>query len=140
MDYATPNSPTSAVSPRRLRWRCSPMPRSAPRFRTPRTATAPAWRGSPSSPSRWRFGARSRSRASGRSGSAAKVFRQLEALCLVVRSDAGAVKLVRPRQHLLVDQPADDLTVFEDERHLARAHFEHRARAQAAGAGVAEAG
>ena len=31
-------------------------------------------------------------------------------------------------EHLLVDQAADDLAVLEDERHLARAHFQHRAR------------
>ncbi len=68
------------------------------------------------------------------------MFRQFEALRLVVRTDAGAVKLVRSRQHLLVGQTADNLAVFEDERHFARAHFQHRARAQAARAGIAEAG
>ena len=41
---------------------------------------------------------------------------------------------------MLVDQPADGLAVLEDERHLARAHLEHRAGAAAAGAGIAEAG
>src|SRR5271165_1427056 len=72
--------------------------------------------------------------------SAAKVLRQFEALSLIVRADAGAVKLIGPRQHFLVDQPADDLAVFEDERHLARPHFEDGARAGAARAGIAEAG
>jgi hypothetical protein len=54
---------------------------------------------------------------------------QLQALRLIVRADAGAVELVRARDHLLIDQPADDLAVIEDERHLARAHLEHGARA-----------
>ena len=36
--------------------------------------------------------------------------------------------------------PPDDLTVLEDERHLARAHLEHGARTFAAGAGIAEPG
>ena len=65
---------------------------------------------------------------------------QLQALGLVVRADALAVHGVGPRQHFLVDQAADDLAVFEDERHFARAHFQHRARALPAGAGIAETG
>ena len=64
---------------------------------------------------------------------------QLEALRLVVRADAHAVERRWPRQHLLIDQTADDLAVLEDERHLARAHLQHRAGAAAAGALVAEA-
>src|SRR5580700_6428485 len=71
--------------------------------------------------------------------SPAKMLRQLEPLRLVVRADAFAIELRRPRQHLLVDQPPNRLAVLEDERHLARAHFEHGARAAPAGAGVAEA-
>src|SRR3954471_3597598 len=65
---------------------------------------------------------------------------ELQPLRLVVRADTLAVQGVGPRQHLLVDQPADDLAVLEDERHLARAHFEHGARALATSAGIAEAG
>src|SRR6267154_977661 len=65
---------------------------------------------------------------------------QLQALRLIVRADALAVHGVGPRQHFLVYQPADDLAVLEDERHFARAHFQHRARALPAGAGIAEAG
>src|SRR5260370_17392012 len=65
---------------------------------------------------------------------------ELQSLRLIVRADALAVHGVGPRQHFLVDQAADDLAVLEDERHLARAHFEHRARALPAGAGIAEAG
>ena len=72
--------------------------------------------------------------------SGAEVLRQFEPLRLIVRADAGAVKLVGTRQHFFVDQPADDLAVFEDERHFARAHFQHRARAEPAGSGIAEAG
>ena len=56
------------------------------------------------------------------------MLRQLEALRLVVRADALAVELVGARQHLLVHQAADGLSVLEDERHLARAHLEHGAR------------
>src|SRR3954447_15456701 len=69
-----------------------------------------------------------------------EMFRQLEALRLVVGADALAIHRRGPRQHLLVDEAADDLAVLEDERHLARAHFEHRPRALPAGAGIAEAG
>src|SRR2546421_1688982 len=47
---------------------------------------------------------------------------------------------VRACEHLLVDEPADDLAVLEDERHFARAHFEHRAAPLPARARVAEAG
>ena len=67
-------------------------------------------------------------RANARARSDPKVLRQLEPLRLVVRADSRAVELVRPRQHFFVDQPADDLAVLEDERHFARAHFQHCAR------------
>ena len=49
------------------------------------------------------------------------MFGQLQALPLVVGTDALAVELVGPRHHPLVDQPADDLAVLENERHFARA-------------------
>src|SRR4051812_6785349 len=65
---------------------------------------------------------------------------ELQALRLVVRADALAVHGVGARQHLLIDEAANDLAVLEDERHLARAHFQHRARALPSGAGIAEAG
>src|SRR5258707_14750497 len=68
-----------------------------------------------------------------------EMLRQLQPLRLVVGADAGAVERVGPRDHLLVDEAADDLPVLDDERHLARAHFEHRAAAAPAGARVAEA-
>src|SRR6202044_3649596 len=70
----------------------------------------------------------------------AEMLRQLEALRLVVGADAFAVERVRARQHLLVDEAADDLAVLENERHFARTHLEHGAGAAAAGAGIAEAG
>src|SRR5882672_2500121 len=63
-----------------------------------------------------------------------KMLAQLQALRLVVRADALAVHGSGPRQHFFVHQTADDLAMLEDERHLARTHFEHRARALAAGA------
>src|SRR5579863_5893971 len=65
---------------------------------------------------------------------------QLQALRLIVGADALAVHGVWPRQHFLVDEASDDLAVLEDEGYFARAHFEYRARALAAGAGIAEAG
>jgi hypothetical protein len=40
------------------------------------------------------------------------MLRQLQALCLIVGADAGAVERVRPRQHLLIDQAADDLAML----------------------------
>src|SRR3954471_14738164 len=69
-----------------------------------------------------------------------KMLAQLQALGLVVRADALAVHGVGTRQHFFVDEAADDLAVLENERHLARAHFEHRARTLPAGAGIAKAG
>src|SRR4051812_26957707 len=68
-----------------------------------------------------------------------EMLRELERLRLVVRADAGAVERLRPLHHLLVDQPAYDLAVLEDERHLARTHLQHGARTLAAGARIAEA-
>src|SRR5579862_4341917 len=102
------------------------------------TATGPAWSGSPDSPScsRWRAPTglpTNRKRPLG-----TKVLRQFEALRLIVRADTAAVKLVWTRQHSFVDKPADDLAVFEDERHFARAHLEHGSRSEAARSGVAE--
>jgi hypothetical protein len=68
------------------------------------------------------------------------MLRQLQSLRLIVRLQVGAVERLRPRQHVLVDQPADDLAVFEDERHFMAAHFQHGAAAGAAGGRMAEAG
>src|SRR5690242_2040270 len=68
-----------------------------------------------------------------------EVLRQLQGLRLIVGADALTVELFRPLQHRLVDQPADDLTVLEDERHLAGAHFEDCARAATACPRIAEA-
>src|SRR2546429_8943573 len=72
-------------------------------------------------------------------GSSPEVLRELEPLRLVVRADVLAVERRGPLQHALIDEPAHDLPVLEDERHLARAHLEHRARAAPAGTGIAEA-
>src|SRR6202041_3872465 len=69
-----------------------------------------------------------------------EMLRQFQALRLIVRADALAVRGAGPRQHFFIHQPANDLAVLENERHLARAHFQHRARALSAGAGIAEAG
>src|SRR5258708_5742252 len=69
-----------------------------------------------------------------------EMLRQLQALRLIVRADALAIELVRPRQHLLVDEAADGLAGLEGERHLRRAPLERGARAAPAGARIAEAG
>src|SRR6185312_6049184 len=70
----------------------------------------------------------------------AEMFGQFQALRLVIRADAAAIELIRSGEHLLVHQATDDLPMLEDERHFARAHFEHGARAQSAGARIAETG
>src|ERR1700723_1085316 len=69
-----------------------------------------------------------------------KMLAQLQALRLIVRADALAVEGIGAAQHFFVDQPADDLAVLENERHLARAHFQHCTGALPAGAGITEAG
>jgi hypothetical protein len=66
------------------------------------------------------------------SESAAEMLGELQALSLVVRPE------IRPysasgRSHPLVDQPADDLAVLENERHLVAAHLKHGAAARTAG-------
>src|SRR4051812_2229979 len=65
---------------------------------------------------------------------------QLQSLCLIVRADALTVERVGPRQHFFVDEAADDRAVLEDEGPPARTHFQPRARALPAGAGITEAG
>src|SRR5271157_5993391 len=105
------------------------MPSSAASYRIRMIATARASSGSSCLQSRSLWRAHTRWSGSEARRSGAKVLRQFEALGLVVRADAAAVKLVRPRQHFLVHQTADDLAVLENERHFARAHFQHRARA-----------
>src|SRR5262245_14959086 len=68
------------------------------------------------------------------------MLRELQALRLIVRTNALPVQLFRLCEHLLVHQPADNLSVLEDERDLTRAHLENGARAIAAGVGIAEPG
>src|SRR6187399_528334 len=68
-----------------------------------------------------------------------EMLRQFQALRLVVRADALTVQRVGARQHGLIDEPADDLPVFENEWQFARAHLEHRAAALPARARIAEA-
>src|SRR5215467_11385915 len=48
---------------------------------------------------------------------------QLQALGLVIRADAPAIEGIRPREHLLVDQAADDLAVLDNEWHLVGTHL-----------------
>jgi hypothetical protein len=55
------------------------------------------------------------------------MFRQFEALSLVIRSRSGPVQRGRTLQHPLVDQPADDLAMLENERDLVAAYLEYGA-------------
>ena len=66
------------------------------------------------------------------------MFGELQPLPLIVRGDAGAVQRIRQRQHLLIDEAADDLTVLENEGHFTRTHLGPRARPLPAGTRVAE--
>src|SRR5690606_12991970 len=68
------------------------------------------------------------------------MLRQLEPLRLVVRAEAEAIEPLRALQHMLVDEPADDLAVFENERHFVAAHFQNRPTAASSGLGMTEAG
>src|SRR5436305_3328495 len=71
-----------------------------------------------------------RARGCGRSGSLNfEMLGELQALRLIIRADALAIERVGAREHSLVHQAADDLPMLQDERHFARAHFEHRAAA-----------
>src|SRR5258707_15431835 len=68
-------------------------------------------------------------RAAGSTLGPLEMLRQSEALALVRGADVAAVEPVGPRDQRLVDQPADDLAVLDQERHLVRAHFENSAAA-----------
>src|SRR5262245_30089563 len=57
---------------------------------------------------------------------------ELQALRLIVRTDALAVQFLRPCKHFLVDQTADNLSMLKNERHLSRTHFKNGARTLAA--------
>src|SRR5262245_11569170 len=74
-----------------------------------------------------------------------EVFRQLQALRLVVRADALAVDLVGDLGELVVNQAPDDLSILQNERDVEAAHFEHglgprRLPRRIAEAGIEEAG
>src|SRR5262245_2137986 len=68
-----------------------------------------------------------------------KVFRQLQALRLVVRADALAIDLVGDLGELVVNQAPDDLPVLQDERDIEAAHFKHGLGARRLPRRVAEA-
>src|SRR5262245_50372023 len=68
-----------------------------------------------------------------------EVLRQLQALGLVVRTDALAVDLVRYLGELVIDEAPNDLAVLEDERDVEAAHFEHGLGARRLSRRVAEA-
>ena len=65
---------------------------------------------------------------------------KLQALGLVVGTEISAVKRLRPLQHVLIDQPADDLSMLENEGDLVAAHLKHGAAARTACRRVAKAG
>lgn len=65
---------------------------------------------------------------------------ELEGLALIIRLQPGAIERGGAARHRLIDQPADDLAVLDDEGHVARAHLQHGARALPAGSAMAEAG
>lgn len=56
-----------------------------------------------------------------------KMLRKLQRLTLVIALEVGAVENFGRFTEALVDEAADDLAVFKDERHLVRAHLEHDA-------------
>jgi hypothetical protein len=64
---------------------------------------------------------------------------QFQSLRLVIRADALAVEPAGSGEHTFIDQATDNLTMLENEWHLARTHFKHGARAVTAGTRVAEA-
>src|SRR6516165_10257058 len=68
------------------------------------------------------------------------MLRQRQSLALIGRADGAAVELVGPGDQAFVDEAAEDLTVLDQERHLVRAHFEHRTAAGTAALGGAKTG
>ena len=62
-----------------------------------------------------------------------KVFGKLEALRLIIGAKAAAIKRIRQFSHALVNKTSNSLAIFENEGHIMRAHFEHRARTRATG-------
>jgi hypothetical protein len=68
-----------------------------------------------------------------------EVLCQFQSLRLVIRANRLAIEPCGSGEHPLVDQAADDLTMLENERHLARTHFKHGARATTTGVRMAEA-
>ena len=71
----------------------------------------------------------------------AEMLAEPQSLALVVRGRAGAVELVALRRvaERLVNEATDRLAVLEQERHIAAAHFQHRARARSAVGTLTEA-
>src|SRR5215217_4039502 len=67
------------------------------------------------------------------------MFRQLQPLALIVRSDALPVDLLRGFRQRLIDEPADHLTVFENERHFMGTDLEHGTRTLTAAGTMTEA-
>ena len=66
---------------------------------------------------------------------------EFQALTLVVRADAFAVKRARTFEQAFENEARHHLAVFQNERNFVRAHFEHGARAiDIASPAVAEAG
>src|SRR5215213_4401682 len=68
------------------------------------------------------------------------MFRQLQPLALIVRTNALSIDLPRRFGQRLIDQPADHLTVFENERHLMGTDLEHGTGTLSAAGTVTETG
>src|SRR6185437_1922906 len=66
-----------------------------------------------------------------RAGLGAEMLGEFQPLMLITGGGAGAVERVRRAGELLVHEPADRLPVLEQERHVAAAHLENRARRRA---------
>ena len=65
---------------------------------------------------------------------------ELQPLGLIVRADAArAIEFVRHLGERLINQPADDLTIFDQIGHVMGAHLQHRPAAAAAGRVMTEA-
>ncbi len=56
-----------------------------------------------------------------------EMFGQLQPLSLIVRRQPGAVETSGHVRHLFIDQPPDDLPVFQREGRLVAAHLQHPA-------------
>lgn len=69
-----------------------------------------------------------------------EVFRELEALPLIIGRDAVSVNLPGPCRHFLINKAGDKLPMFKHERGVMAAHFKHGPAAVGAIGTPSEAG